>query len=149
MPYRIKYIVVAVFISVNITSYSQQILSEFDTLRVDNCVILNSVKFKKETLMLSPDGVATLDRLVRYLMDNTKTKIKVTVHTAELGSKSANFDLSLQRANNVANYLSKQGIKERRIKYYGYGQYLPLVSSKTPNSTVINSRIEISVYKKT
>ena len=54
---------------------------------------------------------------------------------------SSNRDLSMQRADSVAEYLISQGVPESAIVTVGYGQFDPLDRSKK----AVNRRVEIVV----
>ena len=59
-----------------------------------------------------PEGKATLDRLAENLVSRQAhiDSIALTGHTDRLGSEQYNYNLGLQRAQTVKNYLQGKGV---------------------------------------
>ena len=60
-----------------------------------------------------PEGKATLDRLAENLVSRQDyiDSIALTGHTDRLGSEQYNYNLGLQRAQTVKNYLQGKGVQ--------------------------------------
>ena len=73
----------------------------------------------------------------------------VAGHTDNVAIKTArfpsNWELSSQRAIEVAKYMIAQGVDATHISAAGYGEYDPVVANDTPENKQANRRIEIIV----
>jgi len=76
--------------------------------------------------------------------EKTSSFMVISGHTDNEGTKEYNYDLSLQRANAVKEYLVKRGISAERIKTNGYGDTQPVSSNKTEEGRAKNRRIEVN-----
>jgi outer membrane protein OmpA-like peptidoglycan-associated protein len=63
-----------------------------------------------------------LDKIIKILNENPKTKVEIISHTDSQGDDAANLELSARRAIAVANYFIKNGISGKRIKTSGKGE---------------------------
>ncbi len=58
---------------------------------------------------------------MKFLKDNPELKIEIDSHTDSRGSAANNLKLSQARAQEVVNYLQKNGIDKARLIAKGYG----------------------------
>jgi OOP family OmpA-OmpF porin len=72
---------------------------------------------------------------------------RVIGHTADVGSRESQHDLSVKRARAVVNFLSSHGISARRFLYEGRGGSEPLAPSDTEENMAKNRRIEIFILE--
>lgn len=91
-----------------------------------------------------PEYQDELNEIVDYMKKNTELLVLIQGHTAPIGDAQKNQELSEKRANEVKNYLSKQGISIDRIKTYGYGDTQPLTRDAKMMSE--NMRVEVMFY---
>ncbi|MCS7005634.1 MAG: OmpA family protein [Cytophagales bacterium] len=84
-----------------------------------------------------------LDKLVNNLKNNPKNTVEIEGHADASGNDAINNPLARRRAENVANYLIKQGIKPNRIKVSSYGSKRPMVPNDTPENRAKNRRVKI------
>jgi len=66
----------------------------------------------------------------------------VPIHTIKYPS---NYELSMDRANEVRKYLIKNGINEQRVSIEGYADKQPLMPNDTPENMYTNRRAEILI----
>lgn len=85
------------------------------------------------------DTAAEIKKLQSY------SKVYVTGHTDNIGGKDRNEELSKQRAQKVADMLTKEGVSSRKIVVTGKGSSEPAESNKTPDGRSKNRRVEIEV----
>jgi OOP family OmpA-OmpF porin len=98
-------------------------------------------------------GSAILDKASEPLLDSVvdianrcpSVGIEVTGHTDSIGSKTANQQLSDQRAKAVAGHLAQRGIRADRITASGYGDTRPIVANDTDANRAKNRRIEFRI----
>lgn len=88
-----------------------------------------------------------LNALTTYMKKHPTLKIVLTGHTDIIGSNSFNKDLSLKRAEEVAQFLIKNGIAESRIQYTGSGSLKPIATNKTEAGRLLNRRVEFILNK--
>lgn len=77
------------------------------------------------------------------LNEYNKTYVDVLGHTDSTGSDQYNLDLSVQRAQSVANYLMGRGVMGERFIVRGFGEAQPIASNDTPEGRALNRRVEI------
>ena len=79
-----------------------------------------------------PEGKATLDRLAENLVSRQAhiDSIALTGHTDRLGSEQYNYNLGLQRAQTVKNYLQGKGV-QAPISVASAGESQPVTTACT------------------
>lgn len=107
--------------------------------------ILNNVYFGFDSDVIDHKSFEELDRVVEFLKMNPDTKIEISGHTDNVGSKSYNLDLSRRRAKAVYSYILNKGISASRMIYIGYGDQKPLNQNQTEAEMLKNRRIEFKI----
>lgn len=108
-------------------------------------VIINSnVLFNVDSPDISPQFYLYLNNLATALIQNKNT-ITIIGHTDNSGSKERNLQLSLDRANSVANYLYAQGVPQNAIIVQGMGDTYPLADNGTDAGRQKNRRVELLI----
>lgn len=93
---------------------------------------------------LSEDGYSQLDDIYYFLIQIPSFSIEIGGHQAKARNKKIDYDdMSLLRAEAVAEYLINKGIDEDRITSTGYGIKENLTTNRTRNGRKENRRIEI------
>jgi outer membrane protein OmpA-like peptidoglycan-associated protein len=87
--------------------------------------------FNKSTLTQSAKTL--LDKDVKVLKENPKTKVRMAGYTSAQGTEERNQELSEGRANAVRNYLIEKGIAPERITVIGYGRTKPAMYEVSPD----------------
>ena len=95
--------------------------------------------------ILSEDTTA-LNEVAELLRIFFNAKLKLIGHTDDVGSDEYNIDLSLHRAQAVADYLHQRGISQKRISIDGKGKRQPLVRAQTDAARRMNRRVEFLIY---
>jgi outer membrane protein OmpA-like peptidoglycan-associated protein len=111
-------------------------------------IILNmpgDVTFDFDSAALKPAFFDVLDSVALVLEEYERTVLIVDGHTDAIGSAEYNHDLSLQRANTVADYLVNRGIRPVRIEAYGYGEQYPVATNRTDAGRSQNRRVELTL----
>jgi outer membrane protein OmpA-like peptidoglycan-associated protein len=132
----------------NQSSFTQEVKINVDyfddkAVKLNENLLLKNINFEYAKFTLLPISFAELDKLVRYLKANPTLKVHFLGHTDNIGNKSANILLSLNRANAVKEYLQKQGIAAERITYEGFGSSKPIDSNATEAGRARNRRVEV------
>lgn len=106
---------------------------------------LGDVLFDFGEATLRPGAEATLDRVARFLRENSDRQLLIEGHTDSVGSEDYNRGLSQRRADTVARHLEERGIDGSRVVARGYGEALPVVSNDTNAGRQQNRRVEIVI----
>jgi outer membrane protein OmpA-like peptidoglycan-associated protein len=86
---------------------------------------------------------AVLDTFAASLMDDPRARITIIGHTDSTGSDAVNGPLSVQRAQNVRDYLSGRGVAVTSIITEGRGESQPIADNNTDAGRAKNRRVEI------
>ena len=113
-------------------------------------VTLNDAEgnFKFGSKDLPDDAKAKIDQLVGQLKGQQGKDIYIEVegHTDNVGSKEGNYQLGMQRANAVRDYLySQHQIPLHKINVYSYGEDKPVAPNNTKEGRAQNRRVVIRV----
>jgi outer membrane protein OmpA-like peptidoglycan-associated protein len=122
--------------------------SGVDGVRNGDNITLNmpgNITFAFDSSNLQPQFYPVLDNVASTLNEYNQTVIEVAGHTDSVGSDSYNQQLSVQRANSVAAYLSSKGIMQQRMITVGAGETRPVASNDTEAGRAQNRRVEITI----
>jgi peptidoglycan-associated lipoprotein len=113
-------------------------------------VTLNDAEgnFKFGSKDLPDDAKAKIDQLVGQLkgQQGKDLYIEVEGHTDNVGTKEGNYQLGMQRANAVRDYLYAQHqIPLHKINVYSYGEDKPVAPNNTKDGRAQNRRVVIRV----
>lgn len=101
------------------------------------------VGFEESLTVLRSSAKPVLDRVIS-LADNCRdSTISITGHTDSSGNEAWNIQLSLARANAVADYVAQRGIARERLIMIGAGSSQPLADNATRYGRGLNRRIDI------
>ncbi len=103
------------------------------------------VYFREGSDELTPESLATFDRVKAEIKQREAPEIAVIGHTDRVGSDPANDALSKQRAATVRDALVAAGLDSRLIEVAGRGEREPLVPTADEVAEPKNRRVEISV----
>ncbi|MDD4914365.1 MAG: OmpA family protein [Methylococcales bacterium] len=115
--------------------------------------MVDQVLFSEGGFNLNAQAKAVLSKLVPTLSGLQQTKVVVDGYTdnVPIGSRlkhegiGSNLELSSKRADVVAEYLLKQGVKESLISAQGFGESNPVASNDTADGRSKNRRIEVTL----
>ena len=108
-------------------------------------VVQNELLFAFDSFELSEDAKGILDKQIPVIEDVQDTILKIIGHTDNIGGKSYNDNLSLNRAKSVASYLSAGGIDRNSIIEQGKGFSQPVADNTTEQGRAKNRRVEIFI----
>ena len=96
--------------------------------------------------MIKDEGELLLSK-IGVILQKTNSRIIIEGHTDNIPIKTesfnSNWELSLTRAKHVFEYLSKNGLPEKRFIISGYGEHKPLVNNDTQENRAKNRRVTI------
>ena len=87
------------------------------------------------------DPVDLLDRLAAILIENPEQHILINGHSCSQGSKKRNAQLSVERAQAVADILIQKGVNPDQLQVHGYGDSKPYYSKS--HDLYLDRRVEI------
>jgi outer membrane protein OmpA-like peptidoglycan-associated protein len=79
------------------------------------------------------------------MIRNKSITLEIIGHTDDVGSKDANLNISLKRAQMVADYLLSKGIEKNRLTVTGKMDSEPLFPNNTPANRAKNRRVEFII----
>lgn len=125
-----------------------------DTIRYGDIEIIKEQPLVLENLMfvfgtadIIPESTGTLDQLLSLMLDRHELRIHITGHTDNVGTRSYNKRLSLDRAKAVYDYLLSHGVKAQRMSWSGEGADRPVDTNDTEEGRQRNRRVEITVIR--
>ncbi len=117
---------------------------QIDTLHMNEneiiAVVDNDILFDYNSFELNQEAVQILSKLSPIIND-MPTDVKVVGHTDNTGTMAYNLKLSENRANSVANYMEKLGVKN--ISTLGEAFKTPIATNNTEKGRRRNRRVEI------
>ena len=118
--------------------------SSLNDLEIGKILILKNLNFEGGTARLLPESKVSLKVLLKLMKDNPTIEIEIEGHVC----CANDMPLSVDRALTVLEYLVNNGIKEKRLKYAGHSNYIPIASEQTEVGRIQNRRVEIMILKK-
>ncbi len=94
---------------------------------------------------LSSAGQAALADVARSLTRVGIERVRVEGHTDDVGSARHNDQLSLRRAESVAQQLVRGGLNDAAIERRGFGFTRPVTSNATAEGRAQNRRVVVTV----
>ncbi|OJJ15322.1 hypothetical protein BKI52_38550 [marine bacterium AO1-C] len=121
----------------NLTKRQQEVLSS------------SAYFFHKNAEPINEATMNYLNEVVTLLKEHPQIKLLVAGHTANWGDKEERYQgLSLRRAQVVKQYLSENGIDEKRLTIKGYGSTKPAAKNDTEFGKIKNNRVTFSILTK-
>ncbi|MEE4408318.1 MULTISPECIES: OmpA family protein [Serratia] len=105
----------------------------------------DKVLFGNNIGKLNPESTETVQKMGRALMSVGITKFRLDGHTDNYGEDSYNDQLSLRRADAVADLLASVGIPRANIETRGMGKRDPVADNRTSSGRAENRRVAIVV----
>ena len=106
------------------------------------------VYFTTDSVDLSPETTATLQKQAQWLQQYPQYTIAIEGHADERGTREYNIALGAKRATTVRNFLAQNGVNGSRIRTISYGKERPVAvcndiscwSQNRRAQTVLNAR---------
>jgi OOP family OmpA-OmpF porin len=115
----------------------------FEPITKTEFVLSGGINFESGKSDLLPSAYPELDKVLKVMKDYPETKWKIEGHTDNTGSQKLNKDLSINRAQSVYNYFTRNGIAPARLSYNGYGPDYPIGDNSTETGKALNRRVAI------
>lgn len=105
----------------------------------------SNILFGFDKSALSYQAKENLDKLVVVLNEYEETDIEIQGHTDNTGSLEYNQNLSIERADEVSDYLVDNGINESRLDIKGFGETAPKYDNDSETGRTRNRRVEFLI----
>ncbi|MEB3766264.1 peptidoglycan-associated lipoprotein Pal [Acinetobacter sp. MD2] len=102
------------------------------------------VHFNYDSSDLSPTDYQTLQAHAQFLKANVGSKVALTGHTDERGTREYNMALGERRAKAVLNYLVSYGVNATQLEAVSYGKEMPVNPGHDEAAWKENRRVEIN-----
>ncbi|TCM59729.1 peptidoglycan-associated lipoprotein [Acinetobacter calcoaceticus] len=102
------------------------------------------VHFNYDSSDLSNEDYQTLQAHAQFLIANANSKVALTGHTDERGTREYNMALGERRAKAVQSYLITNGVNANQLEAVSYGKEMPVNLGHSENSWKENRRVEIN-----
>ncbi len=96
-----------------------------DILTEELVEVGDRVFFDYDKSRFKNEGVETLKRQARFLLNNKDLTVRIEGHCDQRGTREYNLALGERRAYSVKNFLVSLGIEESRISVISYGKERP------------------------
>ncbi len=107
----------------------------------------SAVMFSPGSVQLTAGATQEFEKAATQIKAIEPKKIVIEGHTDNTGDPKINYQLSLQRAENVKAFFVSQGISEDVIKAVGYGDTRPVAPNDTVENQQKNRRIEVVFWE--
>lgn len=107
----------------------------------------SAVMFAPGKADLAPRATQELQKAAKQIQAISPREIVIEGHTDNVGDPKVNYQLSLQRAENVKSFLVRQGVPEKIVKALGYGDTRPVAPNDTEENKQKNRRIEVVFWE--
>ncbi|MBQ9282682.1 MAG: OmpA family protein [Treponema sp.] len=111
-------------------------------------ISVENIQFKPNSAELLDSEKTKLNQIAKIIED-FPNDLLISGHTALSGSAESCQILSEERADSVAKYLIKTGVRDKYHVYtQGFGARVPIASNATPEGMAKNRRVEITILDK-
>ena len=102
------------------------------------------VHFNYDSSDLSNEDYQTLQGHAQYLVANANSKVALTGHTDERGTREYNMALGERRSKAVESFLITNGVAATQLEAVSYGKEMPVDAGHDENAWKENRRVEIN-----
>jgi OmpA-OmpF porin, OOP family len=109
---------------------------------------LKKVYFEYDSDKIKKESYEILDVVAATIKGNDKLDlIEIQGHADERGPERYNLRLTTKRAAAVKRYLIEEGVKRKRLRSMGYGEYCPIKLGSDEEAWEENRRVDFKVLK--
>ena len=111
-------------------------------------ISVENIQFKPNSAELLDSEKRKIDKIAK-IIENYPNDLLISGHTALSGTAESCQVLSEERADSVAKYMIKIGLRDKyHIFTQGFGARIPLASNATEEGMARNRRVEITILDK-
>ncbi len=119
-----------------------EVYREGDSIRLS---IPGNITFPNDSAAIVTGFYPVLEDVAKVLNRYEKTKLSIEGHTDSVGDVNYNRQLSMQRANSVANYLQSTNVMGSRLQTLGMGESQPIANNNNAQGRQKNRRVELRI----
>ena len=109
-------------------------------------VMPGNITFATSSANIAPSFYQPLNNLANSLKQfNNQNQIQIVGYTDSTGNNNYNMQLSQQRAQSVATYLTSQGVSGQYLTVRGAGPADPIASNATADGRAQNRRVQVTL----
>ncbi|MEE4886165.1 OmpA family protein [Pseudomonas alliivorans] len=108
-------------------------------------IMPGNITFATDSSAIASSFYSPLNNLANSLKQFNQSNIEIIGYTDSTGSRQHNMDLSQQRAQSVATYLTSQGVDQAHLSVRGAGPDQPIASNADVNGRAQNRRVEVNL----
>ncbi|MCJ2372760.1 OmpA family protein [Pseudomonas sp. RGM 3321] len=108
-------------------------------------IMPGNITFATDSSAIASSFYSPLNNLANSLKQFDQNNIEIVGYTDSTGSRQHNMDLSQQRAQSVATYLTSQGVDQSHLSVRGAGPDQPIASNADVNGRAQNRRVEVNL----
>ena len=102
------------------------------------------VHFDYDSTELSNTDLQTLQAHAQFLVANANSRVALTGHPDERGTREYNMALGERRAKAVESFLVTSGVSANQLEAVSYGKEMPINAGHDENAWKENRRVEIN-----
>jgi len=110
-------------------------------------ISMSDILFETGRANLTANLKTNLARIAGILMVYKEPNILVEGHTDNVGSRERNQKLSEDRAKNVMNFISENGVAPERLTAIGSAFDKPIADNSTPEGRAKNRRVDLIIME--
>lgn len=111
----------------------------------DVTIVMNNIFFEFDKTTLMEESFPELNRVTKFLIENSTIKIEIIGHTDSTGPWKYNMELSEKRAKAVNDYFLDKGVASSRINVLWFGESKPIETSWEFRAK--NRRVEFKIVE--
>ncbi|WP_426944230.1 OmpA family protein [Pseudomonas oryzihabitans] len=108
-------------------------------------IMPGNITFATDSADIANSFYKPLNDLANSFKQFDQNSIEIVGYTDSTGSRAHNVELSQRRAQNVAGYLTAQGVPAARLSTRGAGPDAPIASNATADGRAQNRRVEVNL----
>ncbi|KPY53862.1 OmpA family protein [Pseudomonas syringae] len=108
-------------------------------------IMPGNITFATDSSAIASSFYSPLNNLANSLKQFNQNNIEIVGYTDSTGSRQHNMDLSQQRAQSVATYLTSQCVDQSHLSVRGAGPDQPIASNADVNGRAQNRRVEVNL----
>lgn len=102
------------------------------------------VHFDYDSSELSAEDYQTLQGHAQFLLANANSRVALTGHTDERGTREYNMALGERRAKAVQSFLMTNGVQPQQLEAVSYGKEMPVNPGHNEDAWKENRRVELN-----
>ncbi|QDK25155.1 OmpA family protein [Leptospira weilii] len=103
------------------------------------------IRFEKNSIQIRKEAKPGLNRLSRWMKEDSSIRVKIIGHTSLEGTEAVNHRVSLLRAEMVRDYLAGNGISKDRFEIIPKGASVPIGDNSSEEGKEMNRRVELRI----